>query len=162
MPDRTRVPFVWQRIEQLIGWPLPDEPPGSPPPRPSVTTAHFNLPPTPALPRAPRTLHLWFPTSSRTEGEAQNLDPQTYAIGALRISLGSAEQVLTVGETDPQLSGAVVVVEAPGMAPWRLRRTDTRTMVEYGVGRLDPARPEPQVLIEVIPGAGGVAPNMSC
>lgn len=145
LPDRTREPFVWQRVEPLIGWPLPQVEP-APPPRPSIVTPQYDLVQTPALVRTPQALHDWSPGS---EGGG---DPQTFAIGDIRITIGGAERTVFADTNDSEWRGAVVMVEAPGMTPWRARRDDVQALVAFGVGRLDAARPGPQVLIGIYTG----------
>ncbi len=145
LPDRSVEPFAWTRAETALSWPVRDEP-DLPPAPPKTVTERHDLPQTPAIGRKTQVLHEWHATG------AGDLDPQTFAIGDLRISMGSAEQILTKATGHVDLNGAVVMVEAPGMAPWRMRRTDAHARAEFGVGRIDAARPGPQVLIGLYTG----------
>lgn len=140
LPDRTREPFAWQPVEPLTGWPLPQVEP-EPPPRPSIVTPRYDLVQTPALVRTAQALHDWRPDPE------WGGDPQTFAIGDIRVTLGGAEKTVFADTNDAEWRGAVVMVEAPGMAPWRARRDDVQALVWFGVGLLDAARPGPQVLI---------------
>jgi hypothetical protein len=154
-PDRTVEAFVWTRAETALGWPLPEsaEPPSPSPPR--VTVERLSLVQTPAVRRKADAAHEWFPNPDMEGGG----DPQTFAIGELRITVGSAaeDRVQGGGELEPY--GAIIMVEAPGMTPWRMRRDDVRTGVTFGVSRIDAGRPGPQLLVGVF--AGGMRCCMS-
>lgn len=91
-----------------------------------------------------RTNH-WESWSADDEG-----DPKTYRIGEVTLTFGALKT-----ETDSygaHKSGIAVLVEAPGMEPFRLNDDGTMALASFGVGRLDMTRPDPQVLLGIFTG----------
>lgn len=101
-------------------------------------------PPMPTRPRLARA-DRWLQWRADEDG-----DPQTYRIGEVSLTFGAMEQ--TTDSYGVHKSGTAVLVQAPGMTPYRLSIEGSMGSANFGVGRLDRSRPGPQVLLGVFTG----------
>lgn len=93
-------------------------------------------PPGPSIRIGGDTLAQW----SHYHGDA---DLQTYVVGKVRLTMSQAQLDRPFWERE----GLRVEVRAPGMKRRTLSWPDNGRMVKFGVGRLDRARPGPQILL---------------
>lgn len=115
------------------GWrppPAPNPPPVTKPyPKPSKLGPVTRL--------KTRTMHVW-------AGYEEGQNPRSYQVGQVKLTFSSD------GDTAEELQkgeGLRVTFRAPGVKPDILYSPDARHRADFGVGRLDPKRPEPQILI---------------
>lgn len=116
-------------------------------PTPVAQTVNATEAPAPTeplvLPKPPSPIRV--PLETLQEWSSYDHDPelQTYHVGRVRLTISQADLDKPQHERD----GLRVQVRAPGMKTRTLLWPDNAGSVRFGVGRIDPARPGPQVLL---------------